>query len=490
MTLLETLFCQRLKHRLETRETQLRLTEKQLETQKKLTEMNRKNSEALRRHRDMYIARLEHVQQALDEAITIPTLEIHVEDEWLFDPYDAPWPIGDVVAADTEYYALPYETWMTVLPIIQVETVKARGKWIKEISDCVIPSELGWGLGLFLADGSCGLNKDGGYGGAFWRIVNGNRAYLERAKKAFEDYFPTVKFRINEYPSYKRGRKTNFGERKQTLYCLDVYAGNKDRNKKGEYVHGGRGKFIEKFRNSFYFFGMKKIPSCLWDKGNRKPKLEFMNGFIAGDGRHHNKGHQEVYVKSSSAVTGLIECMINIGWKFKITRDKGCFKISINRQREHIPFLMDFIYEHGEILYNEAKNWLNENYPGRSFSHAIKILEEEGYVKRLIKRTCTGKPQRLKALNPYPEACDNWATTMYDFMSIMFLQAGLRRQGGFMVVWSRTHAFNAFMDVEGKSYIYEPQNGKVVGCLDAGEGSYKPRKIWFPGTTPYSLKEA
>jgi len=220
MTLLETLFCNTLYHKAKKLERKNKLLESQLETQKKLTEMNRKNSEALRKHRDMYIARLEHMQQALDEAITIPTLEIHVEDEWLFDPYDAPWPIGDVVAADTEYYALPYETWMTVLPIIQVETVKARGKWIRAISDC-----------------------------------------------------------------------------------------------------------------------------------------------------------------------------------------------------------------------------------------------------------------------------DNWATTMYDFMSILFLKAGLRRQGGFMVVWSRTHAFNAFMDVEGKSYIYEPQNGKVVGCLDASEGSYKPRKIWFPGTTPYSLKE-
>ena len=56
-----------------------------------------------------------------------------------------------------------------------------------------------------------------------------------------------------------------------------------------------------------------------------------------------------------------------------------------------------------------------------------------------------------------------------------------------MVVWGyepghTSHAFNAFMDTEGKSYIYEPQNGNVVGRLDDGSGSYMPRKIWFPGT--------
>ena len=89
--------------------------------------------------------------------------------------------------------------------------------------------------------------------------------------------------------------------------------------------------------------------------------------------------------------------------------------------------------------------------------------------------------------------CDNFATTMYDFMSILFLQAGLKRQGGFMVVWGyepghTAHAFNAFVDTEGKSYIYEPQNGSIVGRLDEGSGSYMPRKLWFPGTTPYSLE--
>jgi len=219
MTLLEDLFCYKLKHRLEATEAGLRLTQKELETQKKLTEMNKKNYEMLSKQALMYRTRIEHMQQALDESIQIPVLSIHTEPEWLFDPYDLIWPVNDVLVADEEYYALPYDTWMKILPPIQVETVKARGKWVKEISDC-----------------------------------------------------------------------------------------------------------------------------------------------------------------------------------------------------------------------------------------------------------------------------DNFATTMYDFMSILFLKAGLKRQGGFMVVWSRTHAFNAFIDVDGKSYIYEPQNGSIVGRLDEGSGSYIPRKIWFPGTTPYTLQ--
>lgn len=217
MTLLEALFCYKLKNKLETTEAGLRITQKELETQKKLTEMNRKNYELIQKQALMYRTRIEHLQQTLDEAIQIPTLSIHIEPEWLFDPYDLIWPCGDVLVADLEYYALPYDTWIDILEPIQKETVKARGKWVKEISDC-----------------------------------------------------------------------------------------------------------------------------------------------------------------------------------------------------------------------------------------------------------------------------DNFATTMYDFMSILFLKAGLKRQGGFMVVWSNMHAFNAFMDTEGKSYIYEPQNGSVVGRLDEGSGSYMPRKLWFPGTTPYS----
>lgn len=219
MSLLEALFCYKLKHKLETTEAGLRLTQKELETQKKLTEMNKKNYEMLQKQALMYRTRIEHIQQALDEAITIPKLSIHTEPEWLFDPYNLIWPCGDVLCADEEYYALPYDTWTTLLPIIQVETAKARVKWVKEVGDC-----------------------------------------------------------------------------------------------------------------------------------------------------------------------------------------------------------------------------------------------------------------------------DNWSTTMYDFMSILFLKAGLRRQGGFMVVWSNTHAFNAFIDIDGKSYIYEPQNGSIVGRLNEGSGSYMPRKLWFPGTTPYSLK--
>ena len=213
MTLLEALFCNKLYGEAKALERKNKFLTSQLETQKKLTEMNKKNYEMLSKQALMYRIRIEHIQQALDEAIQIPVLSIHTEPEWLFDPYNLIWPCGDVLCADEEYYALPYDTWMKILPLIQAETAKARVKWVKEVGDC-----------------------------------------------------------------------------------------------------------------------------------------------------------------------------------------------------------------------------------------------------------------------------DNWATTMYDFMSILFLKAGLKRQGGFMVIWSNTHAFNAFMDTDGKSYIYEPQNGNVVGRLDDGSGSYMPRKIWFPGT--------
>lgn len=80
--------------------------------------------------------------------------------------------------------------------------------------------------------------------------------------------------------------------------------------------------------------------------------------------------------------------------------------------------------------------------------------------------------------------CDNWALTMASFVALAFDKSGLDKQGAFMVTWSRKHAYNAFLAVDGKVWIYEPQNGEVIGLLEESEGSYDTEKIWFPAEAP------
>ena len=75
--------------------------------------------------------------------------------------------------------------------------------------------------------------------------------------------------------------------------------------------------------------------------------------------------------------------------------------------------------------------------------------------------------------------CDNWATVMAGMVSVAFKQAGLSKQGAFMVTWSRSHAFNAFMTRDGLFYIYEPQNDTIVGLRADMVDPYILRKVWF-----------
>lgn len=94
------------------------------------------------------------------------------------------------------------------------------------------------------------------------------------------------------------------------------------------------------------------------------------------------------------------------------------------------------------------------------------------------------QPEMRKALGSWVidiSDCDDMALVMNAFMVIAFKSAGLRYQGAFMIAWSRTHAYNLYVDDENKIWIYEPQNGNTVGLLSEGTDSYDTKKIWFIG---------
>jgi len=84
--------------------------------------------------------------------------------------------------------------------------------------------------------------------------------------------------------------------------------------------------------------------------------------------------------------------------------------------------------------------------------------------------------------------CDNWADITASTIALTFVKAGLNKQGAFMIIWDMTgdkkHAYNAFMDVNGQVWIYEPQTNEIVGKLGETDGAYESEWIWFPGAQP------
>jgi len=78
--------------------------------------------------------------------------------------------------------------------------------------------------------------------------------------------------------------------------------------------------------------------------------------------------------------------------------------------------------------------------------------------------------------------CDDWALVMAGLVAVAFSNANSRRQGAFFVAWSHTHAYNAFRDAPGDWWIYEPQNGAVIGKLASfAEKPYDTQKLWALG---------
>jgi len=77
--------------------------------------------------------------------------------------------------------------------------------------------------------------------------------------------------------------------------------------------------------------------------------------------------------------------------------------------------------------------------------------------------------------------CDDWALLTVALCAAAFAKAGLDLQGALSIVWSRTHAFNAYTTVDFKTYVYEPQTDRTVGVLGETAKPYDSDKVWFPG---------
>jgi len=74
---------------------------------------------------------------------------------------------------DSRYFYCSHEDWGKVFAKVLLD----MPKYTAEKFDCVAAPDLAWVMGLFFADGTCGLNHN--YSGANWNICNTNTALLE-----------------------------------------------------------------------------------------------------------------------------------------------------------------------------------------------------------------------------------------------------------------------------------------------------------------------
>jgi len=225
------------------------------------------------------------------------------------------YPKAQLVFLDGKYKVITWDKWQEIDGIIY-DIVKKQ--YEKEHYDCYVPLDTAFALGLFFSDGTCGL-KENTKGGSFWAIVNGNLKHLERAKKGLEEAHKDFNFVIKEFEYYKKGKITNLGERKQTLYCLQMKL-RKDSN------IGKRYNLIKEYRNMFYFPGKeKKVPRAFFDDFPECKKA-FLDGVIAGDGLHNPKNASQTITVNRNNPVGvsmLNWILFSLGIKYSVdVRDK------------------------------------------------------------------------------------------------------------------------------------------------------------------------
>jgi len=372
--------------------------------------------------------------------------------------------ILETFGSDYEYHILISDEKFRVITKQQMEQLLAKDdtdslNYIPTYADCPVPESTAYALGLFFADGTCGFREEGKKGGAWWRIV-GRKELLEKAKRGLEEYprFP-VYFRINLYDSYRKGAKTNYGERNHDEYCLDVYASK----------YGARGDFIRAFYRMFYLDGIldyKKVPGCIYDSPI-SCKRAFLQGVIDGDGERYTN---RLTIVGDLALTGIIKIMKDLHWSFSIsveTRGKrdDVYYVSYGRSREIDADILQAVEEIGQGRWVSLKQISERTgLPLSRVMSATKRLEKEGYLR-------SRKPWRqrrlVKLTHPY-NLCD-------DFSDVLLGQ--LTRKTwvqGFAIgqLWYFNprfgHAVNLFCDGE-KLWIVEPQNDQIV---EWGTGDY------------------
>lgn len=331
---------------------------------------------------------------------------------------------------------------------LEQDTTNKMG-YVGDLYDCEVPLEVAYGLGLFFADGSCGLRKPRKYGGAYWRIVGWKKDCLERAAGAFNKEWQAMDFHLRLYDDYKAGSVTNYGERKKDLFCLDVGVRKRHND-------SSRGKFIEKFYHTCYFDnGGKKVPAGILES-SLETKRQFLQGVIDGDGTNKPYGNC-ISVHGKAQLAEVIDLMMDVRWKYSISKDNGNdnYRLHFNRRQEGKGKILEFLDGKGFVpakLIHSATGVSRD-----SCSRWLGELADGGFLE-------LRKPwsQRLEArlIAPY-NFCD-------DFSYRLMGQFSIRGWSDlcFGIVWTYYHALNCVVAENGEVYFIEPQSDELLEPTD------------------------
>lgn len=80
--------------------------------------------------------------------------------------------------------------------------------------------------------------------------------------------------------------------------------------------------------------------------------------------------------------------------------------------------------------------------------------------------------------------CDNFALSMSAIVAMAFNKAKNSKQGAFAYVKggktaAKAHAYNGFLTSDDGFYLFEPQDGEIIGKLEEGTDKYETRKVHF-----------
>ena len=75
--------------------------------------------------------------------------------------------------------------------------------------------------------------------------------------------------------------------------------------------------------------------------------------------------------------------------------------------------------------------------------------------------------------------CDDFALLFSAMLTYSCYKSNFKNQLALGICWSYTHAYNCFIDSDGKVWIYEPQNNTVIGELGKTPAPYNTIEVWF-----------